>query len=96
MGRELGVPSPGRSPSRYSPGVGHALHGHLRGASHHAGVPGWDNDGGCDGISRATHVWEKEERGKSTSTLCSPWGASAPSEANGAPEAHHLGVRVLS
>lgn len=32
------------------PGVGHALHGDLRGACNHARVPGRDDDGRGDGV----------------------------------------------
>lgn len=39
-----------------SPGVGHTLHGDLRGATDNAGVPGSDDDGGSDWVSRTTDI----------------------------------------
>lgn len=44
------MPLTSRSVTWCLPGVGHALHGDLRGACNHARVPGRDDDGRGDGV----------------------------------------------
>lgn len=53
----LGAPLGGGDP----PGIGHTLHGHLGSPGHHAGIPGRDDDGGCDGVRRAPHIWGEDQ-----------------------------------
>lgn len=45
-----------QSKRRHLPGIGHTLHGHLRGPSHNTGVLGWDDDGWCDGVGRSPNI----------------------------------------
>ena len=42
------------------PGIGHALHGHLRGPGHHAGVLGRNDDGWSDGVCGAPYSWRED------------------------------------
>lgn len=53
----LGAPLGGGDP----PGISHTLHGHLGGPGHHAGIPGRDDDGGCNGVCGAPHIWGENQ-----------------------------------